>query len=148
MCPSIVPEACLFVFPRRAFMSRGRHVCPEAARSLLKTWIQEGAYPLSTQRAKFRPRLSSPKNSMAQVSASALEFRTRRGTSLKRKCTPQGPYGPMPRVLRCFWGVGRFLVNEVPLYCSDLRTRPRKEGCVWARRRIRVIRSIIRHCLP
>ena len=40
-----------------------------------------------------------------------------RGTSLIRKRTPLGLYRrPMPRVLGGFWGGGRFLMGEVPLY--------------------------------
>ena len=39
-----------------------------------------------------------------------------RGTSLIRKRAPLAPYRrTVPRVLKGFWGSGRFLMGEVPM---------------------------------
>ena len=44
-----------------------------------------------------------------------------RGTSLIRNRPPLGPYSrSMPRVLQWSYGVGQFLMREVPLYTVDV----------------------------
>ena len=67
---------------------------------------------------KYRYRYEHQSTRMpARVQFEVAGFEVYRGTMLKRKRTPLGPYRrPMPRVLGGSQGVVRFIMSKVPLY--------------------------------